>query len=66
MDKTWVRIAPSVVAEAEYDRIAYEMGDAEIGAKLTGRLRMTREAVLDGMWGDMSLSDECADRHNEK
>lgn len=57
MAKTWVRIAPNIVAEAEYDETSYALGDEELEAKLTGRLRMTRKAVLEGMYDD-HVSDE--------
>lgn len=48
---TWVRLTPGVVAEVSYSHMEYQMGDDEVEGKLTGRLRMTTEAVQNGMWG---------------
>jgi len=50
-DTTWIRLAPGVVAEVAYDRYEYEMGGDDIPGKLTGVVRLTKAAVLDGMFG---------------
>ncbi|WP_225825614.1 hypothetical protein [Streptomyces naphthomycinicus] len=50
-DTTWIRLAPGVVAEVEFDRYEYEMGGDEIPGKLTGVVRLTKAAVLDGLFG---------------
>lgn len=55
--KTWVHIAPNVAVEIEYDRLDYEQGDPELEGRMTGRVRMTRKAVSDGMFTD-EITDE--------
>lgn len=58
-DTTWIRLAPGVVAEVEYDRYEYEMGGVDsVPGKLTGRVRLTKAAVLDGMFGLDADEDE--------
>lgn len=60
-ENTWIRLAPGVVAEAAYDRYEYEMGGDEIPGKLTGVVRLTKAAVLDGMFGlDATEADDGA------
>jgi hypothetical protein len=53
MAKAWVRMAPNILAEVEYEEVQYELGDQEIDAHWTGRLRMTRKAVLDAKYDDL-------------
>lgn len=60
-ETTWIRLAPGVVAEVEYDRYEYEMGDDEIPGKLTGVVRLTKAAVLNGMFG-LDATDAAPER----
>lgn len=50
-ETTWIRLAPGVVAEVEYDRYEYDIHAEEVPGKLTGVVRMTRSVVLDGLFG---------------
>jgi hypothetical protein len=61
-DTTWIRLAPGVVAEVEYDRYEYEMGGDEIPGKLTGVVRLTKAAALNGMFGLEIAEDDAPER----
>lgn len=59
-DTGWVQVAPGVALEVEWGVVGYRIaahGDDEIPGKLTGRVRMTRDAAFEANWGT-SLTDE--------
>lgn len=60
-DTAWIRIAPGLTAEVEYEEAEYRMAvdsEGELPAKLTGRVRVTREAVQDALWGGPAIGEE--------
>jgi hypothetical protein len=59
-DTGWIRVAPGVALEVEWETTDYRIaahGDDEVSGKLTGRVRMTRDAAFEANWGT-SLTDE--------
>lgn len=59
-DKSWINLAPGLAVEIEYSSTSYEMAreEDEIGARLTGQVRITREKIfaadflIDAMTGE--------------
>lgn len=47
-DQSWINVAPGMAVEIEYSSAEYQCADNEdeIGAKLTGRVRITREKIF--------------------
>lgn len=57
----WVNVAPGVAFEVEYEFIDYEIaatGDDEVSGRLTGRVRMLKDAARDAQWGNPFTSEE--------
>ncbi|MFE0472657.1 hypothetical protein ACFW2V_13680 [Streptomyces sp. NPDC058947] len=55
-----MQVAPGVALEVEWDAANYHLaahGDDEVAGKLTGRVRMTRDAAVEANWGT-SLTGE--------
>lgn len=48
-DRSWINIRPGLAMEIEYSRTDYEMAyeEDEVDAKLTGRVRITRNKIFD-------------------
>lgn len=53
-DVVWVNVRPGVAMEVEYDVHLFHAGapDDEVYGRMTGQVRMTREALRDAQWGD--------------
>lgn len=47
-NQSWINVRPGVAVEIEYSAIEYEMAQSEdeVRAKLTGRVRITREQIF--------------------
>jgi hypothetical protein len=59
-DTGWVQVTPGVAFEVEWETTDYRIaahGDDEVPGKLTGRVRMTKDAAFEANWG-ASLTDE--------
>lgn len=50
-DTTWIKIAEGVNAEVDYDLLDYERDQRVLDGRLTGRVQMHRNAILEGEWG---------------
>jgi hypothetical protein len=52
-DTVWIGLAPGLSAEVEYETSEYRMadGDGTLPARLTGRVRISREAIRSADWG---------------
>jgi len=52
-DTAWVEVATGLSAEVEYELSEYRMadGDGTLPARLTGRVRVSREAIRSADWG---------------
>lgn len=48
-DQSWVNLRPGLAVQIEYDRTEYEMArpEDEVDAKLTGRVRITRDRIFE-------------------
>lgn len=48
-DQSWLNLRPGVAVEIEYGRTDYEMAgpEDEIDAKLTGKVRITRDRIFE-------------------
>lgn len=56
---SWIRVAPGMAVEVEYENSAYSLADddgGELPAKLTGSVRVTKDAIQDADWGPDPLS----------
>lgn len=57
----WVKVAPGAAFQVEWDVSDYQLaahGGEEVPGKLTGNVRMTRDAAFQANWGGDSLTDE--------
>lgn len=57
----WVKVAPGVALQVEWDVSDYRIavhGDEEVPGKLTGKVRMTRNAAFEANWGGGALVDK--------
>lgn len=58
----WVEVAPGVALQVEWDVSDYRIaahGDEEVPGKLTGKVRMTRDAAFEANYYDVKpLPDE--------
>lgn len=59
-DTSWINVRPGVAVEIEYSSTEYEMArpEEEVDAKLTGRVRVTREKIFDADFLIDSLTGE--------
>lgn len=59
-DTSWINLRPGVAVQIEYSRTDYEYarGEDEIDAKLTGRVRITRDKIFEADFLVDSLTGE--------
>lgn len=62
-DQSWVNLRPGLAVQIEYDRTEYEMArpEDEVDAKLTGRVRITRDRIFEADFLIDSLTGERKD-----
>ena len=59
-DTSWINVRPGMAVEIEYSSTEYEMAQSEdeVDAKLTGRVRITRERIFAADFLTDSLTGE--------
>lgn len=59
-DRSWLNVRPGLAIEVEYDSADYRMAqpEDEVDAKLTGRVRVTREVLFAADFLTNSLTGE--------
>lgn len=62
-DQSWVNLRPGLAVQIEYDRTEYEMArpEDEVDAKLTGRVRITRDRIFEADFLIDSITGEGKD-----